>query len=135
MVVITALDCLSLLLAHGSGMNCVSHLFLDVLSFFCIFSSLCCKSDQFYIHKLMYVVCVTSVYKTYMEHLCFNPISTELSEGFCQNHIAIFSSFLLNPRDRCSFMLLFHILLSFLCSLDRQLLQTPEGFDYRPPAI
>lgn len=73
------------------------------------FSSLCCKSDQFYNHKLMYVVlhpfcvCVWPLSTKHMEHLCFSPIFIELSVGFCQNHIAIFSSFLLNPRDSCSF--------------------------------
>lgn len=37
MVVITALDSLSLLFARGNGMNCVSHLFLDAYSFFPLF--------------------------------------------------------------------------------------------------
>lgn len=39
------------------------------------------------------------------------------------------------PGIAALLVLLSHILLSFLCSLGRQLLQTPEGFDYRPPAI
>lgn len=47
--------------------------------------------------------CLCDLCLKYMEHLCFSPIFIEFSVGFRQNHMAIFSSFLLNPRDRCSF--------------------------------
>lgn len=52
---------------------------------------------------ILFFVCVWPLSTKHMEHLCFSPISIELSVGFCQNHIAIFFSFLLNPRDNCSF--------------------------------
>lgn len=99
MVVITALDSLSLLLARGNGMNCFSFVFGCIFFLLHFFlppvSSLISYTYIFF--------CLCDLCLKHMEHLCFSPIFIEFSVGFRQNHMAIFSSFLLNPRDRCSF--------------------------------
>lgn len=83
-------------------MNCVSYLFLDVeVGFFCmsaVHSIVSLISFTFRnSYRLFYIIFDLCL------HLCFSPISTELSAGSYQSHMAIFSSFLLNPRDLCSF--------------------------------